>query len=52
MAEKTSEANKRVLKILEGMKAQEEAKNKKKKKKRSIRPEKGLQYYSGWSPKV
>ena len=48
----TSEEHKRVLKILERMKVEEEAKNKKIKKKRSIKSEKRLQYYSGWSPKV
>ena len=52
MGEKeSSDAHKVVLAVLDRLKSEEEN-HKKKKKQPSIRKEKRLQYYSGWSPKV
>jgi len=46
-----SEDHNALLAVLGRLRAEEE-KGKKKKKQLSIRKEKRLQYYSGWSPKV
>jgi len=46
-----SEEHNTVLAVLERLRSEDE-KGKKKKKQPSIRKEKRLQYYSGWSPKV
>ena len=46
-----SEEHNTVLAVLERLRSEDE-KGKKKKKQPSIRKEKRLQYYSGWSPKA